>query len=74
MLKDGGDDMVLKLNGNTVCDSKAVYEAAAVGEAPKQGTMSGMLSDMTMCLKHIDVKKGDILTMEANYDSEKHAE
>jgi hypothetical protein len=34
--------------------------------------MGGMLSDMSGCLKNIDVKKGDKLTMDAFYDLEKH--
>ena len=66
--------MVTKLNNQVICDSKAIYKAEAVGNTGGKsgGGMSGMLSDMSLCMKSIDVKKGDILSMEANYDMEKH--
>ena len=62
--------MVTRLNGKVVCDSKAIYKAEVVGKST--GGMSGMLSDMSLCMKTFDVKKGDVLSMEANYDMAKH--
>jgi hypothetical protein len=62
--------MVTKLNNKVVCDSKAIYKAETVGKST--GGMSGMLSDMSLCMKSFDVKKGDVLSMEANYDMAKH--
>ncbi len=77
--EDGGVNMVFKLNGETVCDSKAEYNAQAVGahsegggHAAAEGMAGGMLSNMSGCLKSIAVKKGDKVEMEANYDAEKH--
>jgi hypothetical protein len=62
--------MVTKLNGRVICDSKAIYKAEKVGKST--GGMSGMLSDMSICMESVDVKKGDVLSMEANYDMAKH--
>jgi len=74
-MHDGGLNMVLKLNGETICDSKAIYNAGAVGThqgGGHDGGMGGMLSDTSGCLKSIAVKKGDKIEMEANYDMELH--
>ncbi len=71
--------MVTKLNGQVICDSKAVYRAEKVGKSTgaekagkSTGGMSGMLSDMSLCMKSVDVKKGDVLSLSANYDYAKH--
>jgi hypothetical protein len=64
--------MVLKLNGKVICDSRAVYKAENVLSGNSNGGMAGMISDMTMCLTPVDVKKADVLSMEANYNMEKH--
>jgi hypothetical protein len=68
--------MVLKVNGKVICESKAVYNAANIadGGAKTVGGMSGMISDMTMCVEPVDVKKGDVVSMEADYDTDLHAE
>jgi hypothetical protein len=70
--------VVFRLNGQEICDSRAEYKASAVGSlAPghsHQGGNSedGMLSGMTGCMKPINVKKGDKVSVEAFYDVEKH--
>lgn len=66
--------MVLKLNGTVICDSKAEYRSDNIAGHPGAGGggMEGMISNMKMCLKPVDVKKGDKLSMEANYDNIKH--
>jgi hypothetical protein len=70
---DGGENMVLKLNGAIICDSRAEYRAESVaGHGGSERGMEGMISNMKMCLKSVDVKKGDKLSMEANYDMKKH--
>jgi hypothetical protein len=76
----------MKINDKLACDSKAVYKAdtvagnknghghaegGAASEA-KSGGMSGMLSDMETCFQSQDVRKGDKLYFEANYDLDKH--
>jgi hypothetical protein len=74
---DGGVNMVFKINGKEVCDSKAEYKAAKVGAHPELGSHGGeadggMISNMSDCMNGIDVKKGDRIEAEAYYDMEKH--
>jgi hypothetical protein len=74
--------MMFKLNGKQVCDSRAAYNAAGVdahsqmegmGHGTEGGGMGGgMLSDMSTCFTGLDVKKGDMIDMEAYYDTELH--
>jgi hypothetical protein len=52
--------MVLKLNGEEICTSKASYDE-------KNG-----INGMSSCDKPIRVKKGDLLAMESLYDIVKH--
>jgi hypothetical protein len=63
--------MITNLNGNPVCDSRAVYStpdsAVANGGQAKWETINAM----TKCTKPIQVKKGDIVTLEAHYDFNK---
>jgi hypothetical protein len=70
---DGGENMVLRLNGEIICDSRAEYRAESVaGHGGSDGGMEGMISNMRECLIPVDVKKGDKLSMEAHYDMNKH--
>jgi len=77
-LHDGGVNVVFRLNGEEICNSKAEYKAAAVGSAASGhghgagGSDEGMLSGMTGCTKPVSVKKGDKMSVEAFYDVEKH--
>lgn len=78
-MHDGGVNMAFDLNDKPVCDSRAIYKAGAVGTTGGHGhggmkkrDGGGMLSDMTGCMMNLDVKKGDVLSMEAIYDMEAH--
>jgi hypothetical protein len=70
--------VVFRLNGDEICNSKAEYQAAAVGSSasghghPAGRSDDGMLSGMTTCTKPVSVKKGDKMSVEAFYDVEKH--
>lgn len=59
--------MIATLNGVEVCRSGAIYS----GPSTTPGDQ-GALSAMQYCNKSIKVKKGDIMTLEANYDLELH--
>ncbi|KAF2671000.1 hypothetical protein BT63DRAFT_477559 [Microthyrium microscopicum] len=83
-LHDGGDHIVLTVNGNVVCDSKAIYTkssgAGGGGHHHKRDTLDAqapqedwdVITEMTQCTKPIPVKKGDKLQMVSYYDGEKH--
>jgi hypothetical protein len=67
-LHDGGDHIILEVNGKTVCDSKAVY-----GPLVKENGMEwAVIEKMTQCTEPIKVSKGDKLHMRSFYDTEKH--
>jgi len=55
------------LNSKVICDSKAIYGGLSTN-AGDQGTISAM----QYCTSPIKVKKGDIMTLEANYDLDLH--
>jgi len=67
-LHDGGDNLILKVNNVTVCDSKAVYGGAASTAKMADGTTWETINHMTQCQEPVPVKKGDVLTVHANYD------
>jgi len=61
-LHAGGDSLVIYINNKVACESKAVYG--------KKGDTA--ISEMTVCPSTIKVKKGDVLTFAAKYDTTKH--
>jgi len=61
-LHAGGESLVININGKVACESKAVYG--------KKGDAA--ISEMTVCPNTIKVKKGDVLTFTAKYDTTKH--
>lgn len=64
---DGGDSVVLTRNRKTLCESKAEYETSN-SSSSQQSSLVGM----TTCLGPMEIKKGDVLELEARYDLEKH--
>jgi len=70
-LHDGGENIVLSLNGQEICNSKAHYgerpEYVAEGSVNpnKQGKWA-TISDMDICQILKPVKKGDKLSIVAN--------
>jgi hypothetical protein len=70
-LHDGGVAMELYLNKKLICNSEATYGGS--GEALQQdGKKWESIVKMHDCKESFPVKKGDILTMKAVYDKEKH--
>jgi hypothetical protein len=58
-MHNGGDRMILYINGKEVCTSKSRYGPRGI-------------SGMSTCDKTIPVKKGDWLEMLSVYDLSKH--
>ena len=58
-MHDGGEKMILSVNGKTVCESVAEYKKTA-------------LWTMSACGRPIDVKRGDWITLTSIYDVTKH--
>jgi stress up-regulated protein Nod 19 len=67
-LHDGGDHIILELNGQQICNSHAIY--GPMKEA--QGQKWAVIEKMEQCTKPVAVKKGDKLRMVSFYDAEKH--
>lgn len=59
--------MVATVNGQEVCNSGAIYGGISTSSGEK-----GTITAMQNCYKSIKVKKGDNVTLEANYDLELH--
>jgi hypothetical protein len=64
---DGGVNLVAKVNGKVVCDSKAIYGGISMNSGD-QGTISAM----EYCFGPIKVTKGDTMSLEAHYDLNLH--
>jgi Stress up-regulated Nod 19 len=62
---DGGTKMIMMVNGKEVCESKAVYGKAAANN-------DEAVVDMTLCDKSVPLKRGDELTLKAEYDLKSH--
>jgi hypothetical protein len=71
-MHDGGDEVVLKINNNTICDSKAIYGGTEQSAVSADGKKWETISKMLECHDVVKVKKGDELTVQANFDLEKH--
>lgn len=65
-MHDGGVDFPLQINGKQVCNSVASY-----GGKEHEGQWKA-LSGMSICPDMINVKKGDNMTLSANFDIEKY--
>jgi hypothetical protein len=74
-MHDGGNDVEFKLNDKSVCVSEAVY-AKSSDSAGGMGGMGGMgtssITELAPCNAPIPMKKGDKLTVTANFDTIKH--
>ncbi|KAF2668934.1 hypothetical protein BT63DRAFT_478836 [Microthyrium microscopicum] len=70
-LHDGGVNIDFKVNGKTICDSRAIYG----GEKGSLKTEDGVwetVSATVECHEPVKVSKGDVITLSAHYDLEKH--
>ncbi|KAF2664895.1 hypothetical protein BT63DRAFT_459512 [Microthyrium microscopicum] len=66
-LHDGGVSIPVMINNKTVCESKASY----MDKSDAKGTWAA-LNKMSTCDELIPVKKGDVLSLAANYDLDAH--
>jgi hypothetical protein len=71
-LHDGGTNLVVRINGKEMCDSQAIYGGSAATAKMEDGRVWETINHMTRCINPILVKKGDNMTIEANYDFAKH--
>lgn len=71
-MHDGGINIVLKVNDEVVCDSRASYGGEGHTATMADGKVWETLRESTKCTKSIPVKKGDKIYMQANYDLELH--
>jgi hypothetical protein len=66
-LHDGGTALLVRVNNKTACQSDAQYATGG-----KEAGTWDALSGMTICNDVIHVKKGDQLTIVAQYDLDLH--
>jgi hypothetical protein len=73
-LHDGGVNIILTVNGKTVCDSHAKYELDAnlAGSIAPNGKPWQVITEMEQCTTPVPIKKGDVLQMTAYYDNGIH--
>jgi hypothetical protein len=71
-LHDGGVDIDIKVNGRLICDSRATYGGEKGTLKTTDNKVWQTISSMLECTEPIKVSKGDNITVQANYDLEKH--
>lgn len=71
-LHDGGQDIVIKVNGKEICLSTAEYGGEGSTRKSEDGSVWETIREMTYCPGPIKVKKGDKIDLEARYNFEKH--
>jgi hypothetical protein len=55
-----------------MCNSQAIYGGGAATAKMKDGRVWQTISRMTHCVDPFPIKRGDNITVEANYDFAKH--
>ncbi|KAF2664955.1 hypothetical protein BT63DRAFT_464214 [Microthyrium microscopicum] len=70
-MHDGGVNVILKVNDEIKCDSKALYGGEG-HTTVVDGKTWQTIRETTSCNQAIKVKKGDRIYMQANYDVELH--
>jgi hypothetical protein len=65
-------DVVLKINGKSICDSKAQYGGTTQSTTGADGQQWQTVSSMVACYNPVEVKVGDIMSLDANYDLATH--
>lgn len=67
---DGGVNVVTKLNGDVICDSRAIYgDSPTIINGEAQGWKT--IQEMTKCEEPVRVRKGDTINLESIYDFRK---
>jgi hypothetical protein len=70
-MHDGGVNVDFKLNGKSICNSKAIY-GGADQTTIIDGKAWATISRMESCSSPIKVVKGDVIDISANFDLEKY--
>ena len=71
-IHEGGIQVDLFLNNRYLCSSKATY-SPAVGSVDVSGKQWRSITGMTICPGPMEVKKGDFLEVNAQYDFSKYS-
>jgi hypothetical protein len=71
-LHDGGDNVVVTLNGAPICKSEAQYGGPGHEQVQKDGEVWKTIASMSNCGESVRVRKGDKLNFVANFDLERH--
>ena len=67
-MHDGGSNVETKVNGKTVCNSRALYGGDGKVGKTSDGKNWETIGDMVTCPDGVVVKKGDKISLNANYD------
>jgi hypothetical protein len=70
-MHDGGTAVSLSINGKEYCNSKALYGGKG-GTLTIDGKSWETIRQMEECNVPFPVKKGDVLKVEASYDTKAH--
>jgi hypothetical protein len=71
-LHDGGTNITMRVNNIEVCNSRALYGGPGHTTLGPDGRVWETINEMTNCHYTTKVNKGDKISVEANYDLEKH--
>jgi hypothetical protein len=71
-MHDGGTGIEMTINGKVACKSDAIYGGPGGTRKSDDGKVWETMSGVKECLGPMEVKKGDIITLKADYDLEKH--
>jgi hypothetical protein len=63
--------MLMAVNSKEVCNSQAVYGGPGLEGKSPDGKPWSTIAHMTKC-PDIEIKQGDKIVMQANYDLDKH--
>jgi hypothetical protein len=71
-MHDGGSNIEVKVNDEAVCDSRAIYGGPGHIGKTSDGKTWETIRDMVTCPEGIVVRKGDKISLKANYDVVAH--
>ena len=71
-MHDGGTGIQFYVNSKLICDSKAIYGGSTGTRKSENGDIWETMSGVVECNDPVEVKKGDKIYLQSNYDLEKH--
>jgi hypothetical protein len=71
-MHDGGTNVEVKINDKTICNSRALYGGPGHVGKTSNGKNWETIADMITCQEGVVVKKGDRISLNANYDLDAH--